>query len=53
MTEPHHEDVKAAVRAAVRRTLRRQGVKAEDLDPFVERFIEQAESAFADWPLAA
>jgi DNA invertase Pin-like site-specific DNA recombinase len=31
-TEPHREDVKAAVRAAVRRVLTKQGIKAEDFD---------------------
>lgn len=52
-TEPHREAVKAEVRAAVRRTLRRRGVAAQDLEPFVERFLIQAEALFADWPVAA
>jgi type I restriction enzyme R subunit len=52
-TEPHREDVKAEVRAAVRRVLRRRGVKAEDLEPFVTSIIAQAEALYANWPLAA
>ncbi len=52
-TEPHRDDVKAAVRSAVRRTLRRRGVRADDLDPFVERVLTQAEALFANWPIAA
>ena len=52
-TEPHREDVKAAVRAGVRRVLRRQGVREEDFDPFIERIMEQAEAIYANWPEAA
>ncbi len=52
-TEPHREDVKAAVRAAVRRVLRRRGVRQEDFEPFLSRIIQQAEALFADWPFAA
>lgn len=52
-TEPHRDDVRAAIRSAVRRTLRRRKVKEEDLDPFVEQIISQAEALYADWPAAA
>ena len=52
-TEPHREDVKAEVRAAVKRILRSRGVRAEDFDPFLERFMAQAAALFADWPAAA
>jgi hypothetical protein len=41
------------VRAAVKRVLRTRGVKAEHLDDFVAKIIEQAESSFRDWPMAA
>ena len=44
---------KAAVRAGVRRVLRRQGVREEDFDPFIERIMEQAEAIYANWPEAA
>ncbi|MGA2107123.1 MAG: type I restriction endonuclease subunit R [Syntrophorhabdales bacterium] len=47
-TEPHREDVKAAVRAAVKRVLRRRGVKEEDFEPFVARIMEQAEALYGD-----
>jgi type I restriction enzyme R subunit len=52
-TEPHREDVKAAVRAMVKRVLRNKGVKAEDLDPFFDAIMAQAEAIYADWPQAA
>jgi type I restriction enzyme, R subunit len=52
-TEPHREDVKAGVRAAVKRVLRAKGVRAEDFDLFVHQIMEQAEALFGDWPLAA
>lgn len=52
-TEPHREDVKAAVRSTVKRVLRNKGVKAEDLEPFFAAIMAQAEAIFADWPQAA
>lgn len=52
-TEPHRDDVLAAVRAAVRRVLRRRGIRPEDFEPFLDRFLKQAEALYADWPLAA
>jgi type I restriction enzyme R subunit len=52
-TEPHREDVKAGVRAAVKRVLRANGVGAEHFDAVVGRIMEQAEALYADWPVAA
>ncbi|MEK6676177.1 MAG: type I restriction endonuclease subunit R [Planctomycetota bacterium] len=52
-TQPHREDVKAEVRAAVKRVLRNRGVRTEDFDQFVDRFMTQAVALFADWPIAA
>jgi type I restriction enzyme R subunit len=52
-TEPHRDDVKAAVRSAVRRVLRRRNIKPEDFDSFLNFIMEQAEALYADWPLAA
>jgi type I restriction enzyme R subunit len=52
-TEPHREDVKAAVRAAVKRVLRRRGVRHEDLEPFLVSILIQAQALYADWPLSA
>ncbi len=52
-TRPHRESVKAGVRAAVRRVLRRNNVRAEDLEPFVDAILEQAEALYGDWPRAA
>src|SRR5262249_6222361 len=49
----HSPRPKAAVRAAVRRVLRRRGVREEDFDPFLERIMQQAEAIYADWPQAA
>ena len=45
--------VLADLRAAVKRTLRKQGVKAADLDPITNRVLEQAAHTFAHWPLLA
>jgi type I restriction enzyme R subunit len=52
-TEPHRDDVKAAVRAAVRRVLRSRGVRVEDFERFVTAVMAQAEALFANWPQAA
>lgn len=52
-TEPHRDDVKATVRSAVRRTLRKKKVKPEDFDGFLDRVLEQAIALWKDWPFAA
>lgn len=52
-TAPHRDGVRAAVRSAVKRTLRQRGVRPEDFDRFVEAVMEQAVATFAAWPLAA
>jgi len=52
-TEPHRDAVYAEIRASVKRVLRQRGVRAEDLEPFCERLIEQARVVFAQWPVAA
>ena len=52
-TQPHREDVKAGVRAAVKRALRSTGVKPTDFDQFVSYIMDQAEALWADCPLAA
>jgi type I restriction enzyme R subunit len=52
-TEAHRDDVKAGVRAAVRRVLRTRGVEARDFEPFVAAVMAQAEALYANWPLAA
>ncbi len=52
-TAPHREDVKAGVRAAVKRALIKKGVKKEHSDVLLAAVMAQAEVAFARWPLAA
>lgn len=52
-TQPHREDVKAAVRAGVKRVLRKRNVREQDFDPFIDRIMEQAEAIFKEWPQAA
>lgn len=52
-TEPHREDVKAEVRAAVKLILRKRNIRQEDFDPIIARVMKQAEALYADWPLAA
>ena len=52
-TAPHRDDVRAAIRSAVKRTLRVRGVKQQDFDRFLEVVMEQAIRSFAAWPLMA
>jgi type I restriction enzyme R subunit len=52
-TEPHRDDVRAAVRAAVKRVLHRRGIRQEDLEPLLGSVLVQAEALYADWPLFA
>lgn len=52
-TEPHRENVKAAVRTGVRQVLRRRGVKPEDFDGVLEAVMVQAVALWKDWPRAA
>jgi type I restriction enzyme R subunit len=52
-TQPHREDIKASVRAAVKRVLRTRKVKTDDFDQFVTNIMVQAEALYADWPQAA
>jgi hypothetical protein len=51
--EPHRQQVFAAIRAAVRRTLQRRGVQPEHLEPITARVMEQAAATFANWPVLA
>lgn len=51
-TEPHREDVKAAVRAAVKKVLRTRNVQPDDFEPMLVYIFQQAEALYADWPLA-
>ncbi len=52
-TAPHREDVKAEVRAAVKRVLRQRKVKPEDFDVFLTHIMSQAEALYAEYPIAA
>ena len=52
-TKPHREDVMAGIRAAVKLTLRKRGVKAEHMEALMQQVLTQAEAMFADWPRAA
>ncbi len=52
-TQAHRDDVKAGIKAAVRRVLQRREVREEDFEAFIDKFMEQAEAIFADWPRAA
>lgn len=52
-TEPHRDAVKAEIRTAVKRVLRRNNVRPEDLEPFTEQIMEQAAALFGDWLPAA
>ena len=52
-TEPHRDQVRAEIPAAVKRVLRKRGVREADFEPFIARFIQQAEAQYAEWPLVA
>lgn len=52
-TAPHRDDVRAAVRAAVKRTLRHRGLRPEHFHCFLDALMEQAVVSFAARPLAA
>lgn len=52
-TEAHRSDVHAAVRAAVKRVLRRNRVSAEHFDALVGAIMIQAEALYRDWPAVA
>ena len=52
-TEPHRDQVRAEIRAAMKRVLRKREVRQADFEPFIARFIQQAEAQFPEWPLVA
>jgi type I restriction enzyme R subunit len=52
-TAEHRQQVQSQIRAAVKRTLQRHGVKAEHLEPISVRIMEQAAATFRDWPILA
>jgi type I restriction enzyme R subunit len=52
-TESHREDVKAAVRSAVKMVLFRRKVKGEDVSAMLEALLKQAEALWKDWPVGA
>jgi hypothetical protein len=52
-TAPHRQQVQSHLRAAVKRTLQRHGVKPEHLEPISVQVMEQAARTFADWPILA
>lgn len=52
-TEPHREEIKSAVRAAVKRVLRNRGVRRADIDTLLASIMAQAEQLYEEWPDAA
>jgi len=48
-----HDNMRARVRAAVKRLLRRSGVTAAALEDLLPTIMEQAHSLYHDWPMAA
>jgi type I restriction enzyme R subunit len=48
--KPHRENVRASVRSAVKRVLRRNGVTGDEMQAVQEQIMEQAESLYQDWP---
>ena len=52
-TEPHRDQVRAEIRAAMKRVLLKRGVREADFELFIARFMQQAEAQYAEWPLVA
>jgi type I restriction enzyme, R subunit len=52
-TKAHRRDVYAGVESAVKLVLRRRRIKGEAFEFLRRRLMQQAEVAYADWPLAA
>ena len=48
-----HETMRARVRAAVKRLLRRSGLTSTQLEDLLPTIMEQAHSLYHDWPMAA
>ena len=48
-----HESMQAKVRAAVKRMLRRSGLKPAEIGHLLPTIMEQAQSLYQDWPMAA
>ena len=49
----HRDEIRAEIRSSVKRVLRSRRVREADFKPFVERFMQQAEAQYGDWPLVA
>ena len=52
-TEPHRDQDRSVIRAAVKRVLRKRGVREADFERFIAQFIQQADAQYAEWPLVA
>ena len=52
-TKPHRTSVKASVRSAIKRVLRRRGIRGEQFQFIQRRVMEQAEALYEDWPKSA
>lgn len=50
-TEPHRQDVQAAIRSAVKRVLKKRKVREQDFEPFLGSILVQAEALYTDWPV--
>jgi type I restriction enzyme, R subunit len=51
-TKAHRKDVYASVESAVKMVLRKRRIKGEQFAFLVNRFMQQAEAIYQDWPLA-
>jgi type I restriction enzyme, R subunit len=52
-TKPHRSGVKASVRSAIKRVLRKRSVEREHFRFIQKRVMEQAEALYEDWPKSA
>lgn len=52
-TAEHRSDVQAAIKSAVKRTLRTRGVKPDDFETMILYIMKQAEALYGNWPVVA
>jgi type I restriction enzyme R subunit len=50
-TEPHRDDVRASIRAAVKRVLRKRKIREEDFEQCLGSILVQAQALYANWPI--
>ena len=52
-TSPHRRDVYAKVKLAVKQVLMKEKITGQQLQFLTNKFMEQAEQQYKDWPMNA